>query len=67
MVAATKRQLLQVVDALSSAGGLACRLHSWQQQRHQDADNGDHDQQFDERKSSRERARIKYRNTRPHD
>ena len=44
-----KRQthLLQVIQALCAPRRLAGRLHRRQQQRHQDADDGDHDEQFD--------------------
>src|SRR4051812_7515158 len=43
--------LVQVVDALRSARSLARSLNGRQQQRHQYANNGDHDQQLDERKT----------------
>ena len=42
--------LLQVVLAGGAAGGFAGGLHRRQQQRDQHADDGDHDQQFNERK-----------------
>jgi hypothetical protein len=67
VVAATKRKLLQVVDALGPPSRLAGGLNGRQQQRHQDANDGNHDQQFDQRKPARERALVKYYNTRPHD
>ena len=41
--------LLEVVDALDAAGGLARRLHGGQQQRDQDRDDRDDDQQLDQR------------------
>jgi len=41
-------QLLQVVDALSAACGLARRLHGGQQQADQDGDDGDDDQEVDQ-------------------
>ena len=46
-----KRQadLLEVVLALQLSGGLARRLHRRQQQRDQNADDGDHHQEFDQR------------------
>ena len=44
--------LLEVVDALGSASGLACRLHRRQQQGNQDRDDRDHDQEFNECKSA---------------
>ena len=40
--------LLQVVDALRAAGRFARGLHRRQQQRHQNADDGDHHQQLDQ-------------------
>jgi hypothetical protein len=43
--------LFQVVDALRPPCALPRGLHSRQEQRDQDADNRDHDQQLDERKS----------------
>ena len=43
--------LLQVVDALGAAGGLARRLHGGQEQADQDGDDGDHHQQFDQRET----------------
>ena len=43
-------ELLQVVDATGPPGRLAGRLDRRQQQRDQDADNGNHHQQFDQRK-----------------
>ena len=50
MLQTTKRHLLQMVGALYLPGRFAGRLYGGQQQRHQDADDGDHDQQLDERK-----------------
>jgi hypothetical protein len=44
--------LLKIVRALRPPGRFASRLHGGQEQRHQDADNSDHHQQFDERKGS---------------
>ena len=43
--------LPQIVRALRPAGRLAGGLNRRQQQRHQHADNRDHDEQFDERKA----------------
>ena len=43
--------LLQIVRALRAPGRFAGRLHGRQQQRHQHADDGDHHQQLDERKT----------------
>ena len=44
--------LLQVVDALGTAGRLAGGLDGRQQQGDQDRDDGDHDQQLDQRESA---------------
>ena len=44
-------ELLEVVDALGAAGRFAGRLNRRQQQRHQDANNGDHHQELDEGKT----------------
>ena len=44
-------ELLQVVDALGAAGGLAGRLHGGQQEADQDRDDRDHDQQLDQGES----------------
>src|SRR5262249_50739244 len=44
--------LLQVVDALHPAGGLACGLHGGQQQPDQDGDDGDDDQELDQRETA---------------
>jgi hypothetical protein len=43
--------LLEVVGAPGPVGGLAHLLHSRKQQRNQDADDGDHHQQFDQGKT----------------
>ena len=40
--------LLEVVDALRPAGGLAGRLHGGQQQGDEDRNDGDHDQELDQ-------------------
>jgi hypothetical protein len=42
VIGAAERQLLQVIHALAPSGGLACRLHGRQQQRHQYANDGNH-------------------------
>src|SRR5262249_54588833 len=42
-------ELLQIVRTLGAVGGLADLLHGGQEQRDEDADNGDHHQQLDER------------------
>jgi len=44
--------LAQVVDTLRPPGGLAGCLHGRQEQRHEAADDGDDDEQFDERESA---------------
>jgi hypothetical protein len=45
-------QLPEVVAALRLPRGLSGRLNGREQQTHQDADDGDNDQQFDERKTA---------------
>ena len=52
MSQAGERQLLEIVLALRLTPRLAGRLHGRQQQRDQDADDRNHHQQFDQRKSS---------------
>ena len=52
VVDAAERQLLQVVHALGPPGSLASCLNGRQQQRDQNANDGNHDQQFDKRKPS---------------
>jgi hypothetical protein len=47
MVHAAEGHLLQVILALDPPRRLARRLHGRQQQRDQDADDGDYDQKFD--------------------
>ena len=44
--------LFHVVRALKTPRGLPCCLNRWQKQSDQDADNGDHHEQFDESKSA---------------
>ena len=44
--------LLEIVQALRAAGALAGGLNRRQQQRHQHADDRDHDQQLDQRKAA---------------
>ena len=46
VVVQCQAQLLEIVGALCPAGGLACRLDRGQQQRDEDADDGDHHQEF---------------------
>jgi len=45
-------QLLQLIHARATARRFPRRLNRWQQQCHQHTDDGDHDQQFDERKTA---------------
>jgi hypothetical protein len=51
-VQAGERQLLDVVHALDAPRGLAGRLDRRQEQRHENADDGDHDEQLDEREGA---------------
>src|SRR5262249_43666768 len=44
--------LLQVVHALRAAGCFTRSLHGWQQQRDEDANDRNHDEQFDQCKSA---------------
>jgi len=41
-------ELLQIIEALRAAGGLARRLDGGQEQRDQDGDDGNDDQQLDQ-------------------
>ena len=52
-VVVLKRQtdLLQMIQATGASRRFTCLLHGWQQQSHQDTNNGDHNQQFDEREA----------------
>jgi len=43
--------LSDVTEALGPPGGFSSCLDGWQQQRDQDADDGDYDQQLDQRKT----------------
>jgi hypothetical protein len=45
-------ELFQIVAALGTACRLAGRLDGRQKQRDQDANDGDHDQEFDQRKTA---------------
>jgi hypothetical protein len=45
-------ELLQVVDALRAPGGFPRRLDRRQQQSNQDADDGNHDQQLNQRETA---------------
>jgi hypothetical protein len=44
--------LLTIVLALRPASGLASLVYGWKQKRNQDADDGNHYQQFDQRKTT---------------
>ena len=48
-----KTDLLQVVTTLHPPCGFACRLYGGKQQCDEHADDGDDDEQFDERETSR--------------
>jgi hypothetical protein len=50
IVLKAEAQLLQVVDALRPPRRLACRLYRRQQQSDQNANDGNHDEQLDQRK-----------------
>ena len=51
VVVQSEPQLLEVVAAGVAAGSFAGRLHRWEQQTDKRADDGDHDQEFDEREA----------------
>ena len=53
IVVKRERPLLNVVDALHTTGRFARRLNGGEEQTDQNADNRDHDQQLDERKTER--------------
>jgi hypothetical protein len=52
MVQTSEGELLEAILALYSPRGFPRRLHGWQQQRNQDADNRNHHQEFHESKTS---------------
>ncbi len=52
-VVGRQAELLEVVGTLGPVGGLAHLLHGRQQQGNQDADNGNHHQQFNQREAAR--------------
>ena len=52
VVVQRQSQLLEIVLALAAASGLAGGLHGRQKQRHQNGDDGNHDQQLDQRESA---------------
>ena len=45
--------LLEVVSAADAACRLSCHLHCWKQKCNQNTDDGDHHQQFNQRKTGR--------------
>src|SRR5205823_10711265 len=49
-----ERNLLELVRALHAAGGFTSGLHRRQEQCHEHANDGDHDEELDERKRSAE-------------
>ena len=51
IVVQSQPHLLQIVFTLTAAGRLAGLLNRRQQQRYKDGDDGDHDQQFNQRKT----------------
>ncbi len=55
IVVAGQGQLLHLVDAFRPAGGFASGLDGGEEQGDEHANDGDHDQQFDERETTPER------------
>jgi hypothetical protein len=53
MVLEAQTDLLQIVGALRSPGGLPRSLYGGEQQGDQDSDDGDHNQQLDKSKTAR--------------
>ena len=49
-------ELLHVVKAAGSSGSFSCSLNSWQQQAHQDPDDGDHYQELDQSETTQAAA-----------
>jgi hypothetical protein len=45
-------KLLEIVAALHTTGGFACRLYGWEQQSNKNANDRNYDQQFNERKAT---------------
>ena len=64
-VVAGQTKLLHIVDAFAAVGGFADLLHGREQEADQDGDDGDHDQQFDERKCSTLRRTSRMRHGSP--
>jgi hypothetical protein len=52
VVLARQSHLLEMVGALNAAGRFPRRLHGREQQRHQNADDGNDNQQFHERETA---------------
>jgi hypothetical protein len=51
MIETSQRELLEVIDTLLPPRRFARGLNRRQEQRHQNADDRDHDQQFNQRKT----------------
>ena len=51
MVRQSKANILEIVGTLRPPRGLARRLDRRKQQRHEDSDDGDHDEQFNKREA----------------
>ena len=58
IVVQRQAELLEVVDALGPAGGLARRLDRGQEQADQDGDDGDDDQQLDQGEAGTTRLHV---------
>ena len=58
-------ELLERIGAAGAASSLAGGLHGGQQQGHEPADDGDHDEQFDEREAASGRRGNPSENSRP--
>jgi hypothetical protein len=49
----SQTELLEIIRASRPSGGFARTLHRREQQPDQDRDDGDHDQEFDQRETTR--------------
>ena len=58
VVEGAEAELLHVVGALCATGSLASRLHRGKQQRDEDSDDGDHHEEFDQRKRGSSASKI---------
>jgi hypothetical protein len=58
MIQPAEPDLLQVVRTLAPPRRFARRLYGWQQQGDKHADDGDHHQELDQRKSAPERVKA---------